>query len=101
MYMNAIIIVSPVLVSGFEPTFGPSWINLYGSTREYNTMDTNRKLNEGFGSGCMYRGRMLVALKTDIQDSSLESGGLGVNLESCLPISEVRFGRSNVGFGKV
>ncbi|PIK46880.1 putative otoferlin [Apostichopus japonicus] len=73
---------------GFEPTFGPSWINLYGSTRQYNTVDANRKLNEGFGRGCMFRGRLLVALKTDIQDSTLESGGICVTNESCLPISE-------------
>ncbi|XP_071835905.1 otoferlin-like isoform X3 [Apostichopus japonicus] len=83
---------------GFEPTFGPSWINLYGSTRQYNTVDANRKLNEGFGRGCMFRGRLLVALKTDIQDSTLESGGICVTNESCLPISETAAGRKEEFF---
>ncbi len=75
--------------AGFLPTFGPSWISLYGSTRDFSNLDSNRKLNEGFGEGCQYRGRILVALKTDVQDSQLESGGIRVDVEPTLPISEV------------
>ena len=78
-----------ILLSGFLPTYGPSWMNLYGSKREYNTVDKTRKLNEGFGEGCMYRGRVLLSLKTEVQDGSLETGGIRVDVEPTLPISEV------------
>lgn len=29
------------------PTFGPTWVNLYGSTRDYLFIDQNNFLNEG------------------------------------------------------
>ncbi|XP_038056596.1 otoferlin-like isoform X3 [Patiria miniata] len=80
---------------GFLPTFGPSWVNLYGSKREYNTVDKTRKLNEGFGEGCMYRGKLLMSLKTEVQDGSLESGGIRVDVEPTLPISEGAAGRKD------
>ena len=32
-------------VSGFMPTFGPSWVNLYGSTRDYALSDEHQDLN--------------------------------------------------------
>ncbi|XP_022089546.1 otoferlin-like isoform X2 [Acanthaster planci] len=80
---------------GFLPTFGPSWINLYGSKREYNTVDKTRKLNEGFGEGCQFRGRLLMSLKTEVQDSALESGGIRVDVEPTLPISEGAAGRKD------
>ncbi|XP_077863265.1 otoferlin-like, partial [Saccoglossus kowalevskii] len=78
---------------GFLPTFGPSWINLYGSLREYSALDEHRELNQGLGEGCMYRGRILVAVKTDVSDSSMESGGINVEVEPALPISDSSAGR--------
>ncbi|XP_071807797.1 otoferlin-like isoform X5 [Asterias amurensis] len=83
---------------GFLPTYGPSWMNLYGSKREYNTVDKTRKLNEGFGEGCMYRGRVLLSLKTEVQDGSLETGGIRVDVEPTLPISEGAAGRKDEYF---
>lgn len=33
--------------SGFMPTFGPCWVNLYGSTRDYSLFDEHNDLNNG------------------------------------------------------
>ena len=33
------------------PTFGPSWINLYGATRDYGSSDEHFDLNNGLGEG--------------------------------------------------
>merc|ERR1711962_1998643 len=41
---------------GFMPTFGPSWINLYGATRDYGSSDDHFDLNNGLGEGIAYRG---------------------------------------------
>eukprot|EP00062_Callorhinchus_milii_P017719 gi/632970452/ref/XP_007901657.1/ PREDICTED: fer-1-like protein 6 [Callorhinchus milii] len=51
---------------GFLPTFGPAWINLYGSTRNYSLMDDNQELNEGFGEGVSFRGRLLIEITVEI-----------------------------------
>ncbi|XP_063717418.1 myoferlin-like isoform X4 [Symsagittifera roscoffensis] len=52
---------------GFLPTLGPTWMNFYGSTREFSDMpDQYESLNEGKGEGCAYRGRVLVELGTTI-----------------------------------
>ncbi|XP_070555288.1 otoferlin-like isoform X9 [Ptychodera flava] len=83
---------------GFLPTFGPSWINLYGSLREYSALDEHRQLNEGLGEGCMYRGRILVAVKAEVSDKSLESGSIGVEVEPALPISDSAAGRKEEFF---
>eukprot|EP00069_Balaena_mysticetus_P013735 bmy_08240T0 len=50
---------------GFVPTFGPCYLNLYGSPREYTGFpDPYDELNTGKGEGVAYRGRILVALST-------------------------------------
>ncbi|XP_030193496.1 dysferlin isoform X9 [Gadus morhua] len=52
---------------GFLPTFGPSWVNLYGSPREFHTFnDPHHTLNLGKGEGVSYRGRVLVELNTKL-----------------------------------
>ncbi|MGH0131041.1 UNVERIFIED_CONTAM: hypothetical protein FKN15_052731 [Acipenser sinensis] len=51
---------------GFLPTFGPAWINLYGSARNFSLMDDNQILNEGVGEGVSFRGRILVELAVEI-----------------------------------
>ncbi|KAK7100137.1 hypothetical protein V1264_023132 [Littorina saxatilis] len=77
---------------GFLPTFGPSWVNLYGSTRYYQLLEKHQHLNDGIGEGVSFRGRLLIALKTEIQDSQ-ESGPCNVEVEPTLPISETAAGQ--------
>ncbi|KAG8441622.1 hypothetical protein GDO86_010709 [Hymenochirus boettgeri] len=51
---------------GFLPTFGPAWINLYGSTRNTTLMDDHQELNEGHGEGVSFRGRILIEIAVEI-----------------------------------
>ncbi|XP_077034035.1 dysferlin isoform X6 [Agelaius phoeniceus] len=52
---------------GFLPTFGPCYINLYGSPREFTGFpDPYESLNLGKGEGVAYRGRILVELETKL-----------------------------------
>ncbi|MEQ2158968.1 hypothetical protein GOODEAATRI_017591 [Goodea atripinnis] len=39
---------------GFLPTFGPAWINLYGSARNFSLGDDMGELNEGIGEGVSF-----------------------------------------------
>ncbi|XP_065061799.1 otoferlin-like isoform X2 [Rhopilema esculentum] len=48
---------------GFPPSFGPCWIHLYGSSRDYSFFNENNELNEGIGEGISYRGRVLLEIK--------------------------------------
>ncbi|XP_041663567.1 fer-1-like protein 6 [Cheilinus undulatus] len=57
---------------GFLPTFGPAWINLYGSARNFSLGDDTVELNEGIGEGVSYRGRIYLELAVEIL-----SGGTG------------------------
>ncbi|KAM5235935.1 myoferlin isoform 2-T2 [Ctenodactylus gundi] len=53
---------------GFVPTFGPCYLNLYGSPREYTGFpDPYDELNSGKGEGVAYRGRILVELSTFLE----------------------------------
>ena len=40
---------------GYLPTFGPAFIHLYGSTRDYSLINENSLLNDGLGEGVSYR----------------------------------------------
>lgn len=52
---------------GYLPCFGPSFVNFYGSTREYSALpDEYVDLNLGMGEGVAYRGRVLVQLNTKL-----------------------------------
>ncbi|XP_069375161.1 dysferlin isoform X5 [Paralichthys olivaceus] len=54
---------------GFLPTFGPCFVNLYGSPREFTAFnDPHENLNLGKGEGVAYRGRVLVELTTKLVD---------------------------------
>ena len=55
MYLLKIVVVIEMIIklilrffSGFLPTFGPCWINLYGAPREYSEIPTALdELNSG------------------------------------------------------
>jgi hypothetical protein len=45
---------------GFLPSFGPTWVFLYGSPREYTISKDQDGLGEGMGEGVCYKGRLLM-----------------------------------------
>ncbi|XP_057217290.1 fer-1-like protein 4 isoform X2 [Triplophysa rosa] len=55
--------------NGFNPTFGPVWVNLYGSPQNSTLRDIHRDLNEGLSEGIFYRGRMLLSLSVEVYSS--------------------------------
>ncbi|XP_034440467.1 fer-1-like protein 4 [Hippoglossus hippoglossus] len=55
--------------NGFNPTFGPSWVNLYGSPKNSTLGDVHQALNQGLGEGIFYRGRILLALSVEVYAS--------------------------------
>lgn len=48
---------------GFLPTFGPTWVFLYGSSREYTISKDQDGLGEGMGEGVCYKGRLLMEIE--------------------------------------
>ncbi|GFO37984.1 dysferlin [Plakobranchus ocellatus] len=59
--------ISSYSEEGFLPSFGPCFINLYGSTREYSDLPGEYEdLNLGKGEGVAYRGRALIELITTL-----------------------------------
>ncbi|XP_053560319.1 dysferlin isoform X2 [Bombina bombina] len=57
--------------SGFLPTFGPCYVNLYGSPREFTGFpDPYEELNLGKGEGVAYRGRILMELETKLVEQT-------------------------------
>ncbi|XP_010215004.1 PREDICTED: fer-1-like protein 4 [Tinamus guttatus] len=57
------------VTAGFNPTFGPAWVNLYGSPQNSTLRDIHKDLNEGMGEGIFYRGRILMAITVEIFSS--------------------------------
>lgn len=53
---------------GFLPSFGPSYVNFYGSQREWELWQstTSEQKNLGTEEGVAFRGRVLVCLKTSV-----------------------------------
>ncbi|XP_055909489.1 otoferlin-like isoform X1 [Eupeodes corollae] len=78
---------------GFLPTFGPSFIHLYGSTRDYSLLDQHSNLNTGLGEGVSYRARLLIAIRTEITDNVEPTTEKNVELEPSYPISESSYSK--------
>uniref|UniRef100_A0A673IGM9 Copine-3-like n=1 Tax=Sinocyclocheilus rhinocerous TaxID=307959 RepID=A0A673IGM9_9TELE len=55
--------------NGFNPTFGPTWVSLYGSPQNFTLRDIHRDLNEGLSEGIFYRGRILLSLSVEVYSS--------------------------------
>ncbi|CAK1588293.1 unnamed protein product [Parnassius mnemosyne] len=82
---------------GFLPTFGPTYIYLYGSTRDYSIIDQHSNLNTGMGEGVSYRARILISIRTEIMDS-IECPASEVEVEPIAPINETSFGKNEEFF---
>ncbi|KXJ13200.1 Otoferlin [Exaiptasia diaphana] len=79
--------------NGFMPTFGPCWLNLYGSTRDYSLFDEHNDLNNGLGEGVAFRGRILIAVHAEFGESASDSGIRQVEVEPTPPISDTAAGK--------
>ncbi|NXJ00294.1 FR1L4 protein, partial [Psophia crepitans] len=87
--------------NGFNPTFGPAWVNLYGSPQNSTLRDIHKDLNEGMGEGIFYRGRILMAITVEIFSSpSVAERKLGdkmkevtVEVEELHPLPKNTLGR--------
>ncbi|XP_061482497.1 otoferlin isoform X2 [Rhineura floridana] len=75
---------------GFLPAFGPAWVNMYGSTRNYTLMDEHQDLNEGLGEGVSFRARLLLALAVEILDTSNPeiTSSTEVQMEQATPVAD-------------
>lgn len=58
--------------AGFNPTFGPAWVPLYGSPPSGGLRDGLQSLNEGHGQGIWFRGRLLVAVSMELSEGRAE-----------------------------
>ncbi|NWW45628.1 FR1L4 protein, partial [Pedionomus torquatus] len=79
--------------NGFNPTFGPAWVNLYGSPQNLALRDIHRYLNEGMGEGVCYRGRILMAITVEIFSSIGQPEEVIVEVEELHPLPENALGR--------
>ncbi|KAL0280303.1 UNVERIFIED_CONTAM: hypothetical protein PYX00_001638 [Menopon gallinae] len=82
---------------GFLPTFGPTFVHLYGSTRDYHLIDEHANLNSGLGEGVSYRARILIAIRTEIMDNT-DLLQHDVEIEPIHPIQESSYGRNEEFF---
>ncbi len=80
--------ISPIL-SDQMPTFGPSWVNLYGTPRAYTYDQAKRpedELNKNLGEGVAFRGRLLMAIKAQPSKEVMKTGAI---LRGTPSVSEV------------
>uniref|UniRef100_A0A8C7ERZ6 C2 domain-containing protein n=1 Tax=Neovison vison TaxID=452646 RepID=A0A8C7ERZ6_NEOVI len=62
----------PGRAAGFNPTFGPAWVPLYGSPPSGGLRDGLQSLNEGLGQGIWFRGRLLLAVSMEVSEGRAE-----------------------------
>ncbi|KAL6100438.1 fer1l6 [Pungitius sinensis] len=79
---------------GFLPTFGPAWINLYGSARNGSMGDDTVELNEGIGEGVSFRGRVYMELAVEIL-----SGGSGSESKLSRAVKPLKDAKAGKGGG--
>ena len=60
---------------GFLPTFGPTYINLYGAPRTYSMLNEFGDLNEGLGEGVAFRGQLMMAIDVQLVDHNSDMCG--------------------------
>ncbi|XP_017781557.1 PREDICTED: otoferlin-like isoform X2 [Nicrophorus vespilloides] len=82
---------------GFLPTYGPAFVHLYGSTRDYSLIDELSSLNSGLGEGVSYRARLLIAIRTEITDT-IDFVPTDVELEPAVPVNESAYGKNEEFF---
>ncbi|XP_058524347.1 fer-1-like protein 6 [Ochotona princeps] len=85
---------------GFLPTFGPAWINLYGSPRNHSLMDDYQELNEGFGEGVSFRGRILVEIAVEILSGGAQESKFSKALKELKLTSKDKDSKSSKGSSK-
>ncbi|CAM4604054.1 unnamed protein product [Caretta caretta] len=74
---------------GFLPTFGPCYVNLYGSPREYTGFpDPYDELNSGKEEGVAYRGRILVELSTILDSKSVNKKIEAISSDDALVVEK-------------
>lgn len=94
--VRSVILIGTVSITvsctGFLPTLGPAWVNMYGSTRNYTLMDEYQDLNEGLGEGVSFRARLLISLAVEILDTGSPDivTSTEVQVEGVPKIAEVR-----------
>ncbi|XP_064383023.1 myoferlin-like isoform X2 [Halichondria panicea] len=72
--------------TGFPPTYGPCFINMYGSPREFSDLpDKFEYLNKGLIEGVSYRGRVMVEVEMSIGNFP------AVKTEDITPENQKRF----------
>ncbi|XP_060519219.1 otoferlin-like isoform X2 [Cylas formicarius] len=82
---------------GFMPTFGPSFVHLYGSTRDYSLIDEHSSLNAGLGEGVSYRARLLIAIRTEITDG-IDLSPAAVELQPTIAVNEASYAKNEEFF---
>ncbi|XP_003408227.2 fer-1-like protein 6 [Loxodonta africana] len=85
---------------GFLPTFGPAWINLYGSPRNHGLMDDYQELNEGFGEGVSFRGRILVEIVVEILSGGAQESKFSKALKELKLPTKDKDSKSSKGMNK-
>ncbi|XP_021108036.1 fer-1-like protein 6 isoform X1 [Heterocephalus glaber] len=85
---------------GFLPTFGPAWINLYGSPRNHSLMDDYQDLNEGFGEGVSFRGRILVEIAVEILSGGAQESKFSKAMKNLKLTSKDKDSKSSKGSSK-
>ncbi|CAH2035369.1 unnamed protein product, partial [Iphiclides podalirius] len=76
---------------GFLPTFGPAYVYLYGSTRDYSLIDQHSNLNMGMGEGVSYRARLLIEIRTEILDNVDCPTSSEVEIDPVVPLNEALY----------